>query len=237
MMDKRLSRKAATGLILASVLTGACQRMDGPVPEAGMSGGSRRPQAIATLPPTPPPRPAIKAADAALLSAAEVKPATASGITISTTAFPPDGKIPYRYSDYGEKISPDLTIGNVPPNAKSLVLLAEDPDAVEPKPFIHWVLYNLPPGTTHLPEAIPGALKLADFGDALQGANSSGSIGYDGMRPPYGSKAHHFHFQIFALDTMLDLPPGADRSAVRAAMDKHVISSGEIVGTYLAGKY
>lgn len=203
-----------------------------------MNGSSRRQQAIAVTPPAPPVKPSLKPQDAALLSTAEVKPAVASGvasgITVSTTAFVPDQKIPYRYSDYGEKISPDLTFGNIPPNAKSLVLLVEDPDAVDPKPFIHWVIYNLPTSVTYLPESIPGSLKLADFGGASQGANSNGSIGYYGMHPPYGSKAHHYHFQVFALDEMLDVLPGADRATVRAAMKDHVISSGEIVGVYAA---
>ena len=85
-----------------------------------------------------------------------------------------------------------------------------------------------------MPESIPGSLKLADFGNASQGVNSSGSIGYFGMRPPYGSRPHHYHFQVFALDQMLDVPPSADRATVRAAMNGHVISSGEIVGTYAA---
>jgi len=121
----------------------------------------------------------------------------------------------------------------VPSNAKSLVLLVEDPDAVDPKPFIHWVLYNLPPSTSYIPEAQPASLKLGDLGNALQGTNSNGSIGYYGMHPPAGAKPHHYHFQLFALDKVLDVPPGAERSAVRQAMDGHVIGQTEIVGTYV----
>jgi len=234
-MNPKLS---ALGLFAAAALVG-CYPVNGPIPEAGMVGSSKRFQSIASHAPTPPPRPANRAADAKLLSGSEVKPQSpaadaAAGLAVATSAFAADGKIPHKYSDYGEKVSPDLSIANVPANAKSLVLLVEDPDSRDPKPFIHWVLYNLTPSTSYIPEAQPASLKLGDLGNALQGTNSNGSIGYYGMHPPAGDKPHHYHFQLFALDKMLDLPPGAERSAVRQAMDGHVISQTEIVGTYAA---
>jgi Raf kinase inhibitor-like YbhB/YbcL family protein len=154
-------------------------------------------------------------------------------IAITSTSFAGNGTIPTKHADYGEKISPALS-WTVPPSAKSLVVIVEDPDAKEPKPFVHWVLYNLPPSFAALPEAVPGAPRLPEFGGALQGRNSRGTIGYFGPRPPKGDPAHHYHFQVFAVDAMLELDPGATASVVVAAMNKHVVGRGELVGLYRA---
>jgi Raf kinase inhibitor-like YbhB/YbcL family protein len=154
-------------------------------------------------------------------------------IAITSTSFAGNGTIHTKHADYGEKISPALS-WTVPPSAKSLVVIVEDPDAKEPKPFVHWVLYNLPPSFAALPEAVPGAPRLPEFGGALQGRNSRGTIGYFGPRPPKGDPAHHYHFQVFAVDAMLELDPGATASVVVAAMNKHVVGRGELVGLYRA---
>jgi Raf kinase inhibitor-like YbhB/YbcL family protein len=154
-------------------------------------------------------------------------------IAITSTSFAGNGTIPTKHADYGEKISPALS-WTVPPSAKSLVVIVEDPDAKEPKPFVHWVLYNLPPSFAALPEAVPGAPRLPEFGGALQGRNSRGTIGYFGPRPPKGDPAHHYHVQVFAVDAMLELDPGATASVVVAAMNKHVVGRGELVGLYRA---
>ena len=132
------------------------------------------------------------------------------------------------------KISPDLSWTGVPPSAKSLAVFVEDPDAKEPKPFVHWVLYNLPSSITALPESVPGAPRLPEFGGALQGRTSRGTTGYVGPRPPKGDPPHHYHFQVFALDAPLTLDPGADATAVAGAMKGHVLASGELVGTFKA---
>ena len=66
----------------------------------------------------------------------------------------------------------------------------------------------------------------------LQGRTTRGSVGYYGPRPPVGDPPHHYHFQVFALDTMLDVPLGADRDQVLDAMQGHVLAKGELVGTY-----
>ena len=178
---------------------------------------------------------AIKTADAASLAINLLKPKMSEPIAIHSPGFEPGGEIPYKYSDYGQKISPELTLGNVPPAAVTLVVLCEDPDAPI-KPFIHWVLFNVPPNRTHLREAMPSEMRLRDLGDANQGLNSHGSVGYTGPRPPYEDPAHHYHFQVFALDRKLDLAPGTERTTVLAAMQNHVIAAGEVVGTYRAAK-
>jgi Raf kinase inhibitor-like YbhB/YbcL family protein len=157
-----------------------------------------------------------------------------AAMTVNSRAFSANGAIPTKHADYGEKISPDLSWTAVPPSAKSLVLIAEDPDAKEPKPFVHWVLYNLPPSNSALPESVPGTPRLPEFGGALQGRNSRGTIGYFGPRPPKGDPPHHYHFQVFAVDTMLNLDPGATATAVLAAMKGHVVGRDELIGLYRA---
>jgi Raf kinase inhibitor-like YbhB/YbcL family protein len=86
----------------------------------------------------------------------------------------------------------------------------EDPDAPKPKPVVHWLLFNVPADVTHLREGIPGAPALEEPKSAMQGANTRGATGYFGPRPPVNDP-HHYHFQIFALDTTLALKPGAKR--------------------------
>jgi Raf kinase inhibitor-like YbhB/YbcL family protein len=113
-----------------------------------------------------------------------------------------------------------------------MVVLLEDPDAESPKPYVHWVLYNLPAETRELPEAIPKPGRLKDYSGALQGLNSRGTLGYFGPRPPQGDPPHRYHFEVFALDAPLGFNPGVNRQAVLNAMGGHVLAKGELVGTY-----
>ena len=157
----------------------------------------------------------------------------ASGtLTVSSSAFSADGAIPRPYTEYGEGFSPAISWGGAPAGVKSFAILMEDPDAKTPKPFVHWVIFNIPSGTTSLPEGIPTPLRLKDPKGTQQGQNSRGQTGYFGPRPPAGDPPHHYHFQVFALDTILAVPPGADRDAVLKAMRGHVLARGEYVGTY-----
>ena len=153
-------------------------------------------------------------------------------LSVTSSAFRSGEAIPYPYSQYGERFSPALSWDGAPSGTKSFVLIMEDPDAKEPKPYVHWLLYNVPATTTQLPESMPSALRLDDPRGALQGRNSRGQIGYMGPRPPEGDPPHHYHFQVFALDTQLAVPPGADRDALLAAMSGHVLARGETVGTF-----
>jgi Raf kinase inhibitor-like YbhB/YbcL family protein len=108
----------------------------------------------------------------------------------------------------------------------------EDPDASRDPPFVHWVLYNLPPDLMSLREGVPAQPRLELPQGALQGVNDRGSLGYFGMRPPKGDPGHHYHVQVFALDAMLELPHGASRAQLLDAMQGHVLAQGEVVGTY-----
>ncbi|MDO5897229.1 YbhB/YbcL family Raf kinase inhibitor-like protein [Agrobacterium sp. Azo12] len=159
---------------------------------------------------------------------------TKNGQPISVkAAFKKDGPIPVQYVADGDNASPPIEWNTVPQGTKSFVLIVDDPDAAKPKPFTHWLAYDIPVVTTKLREGIPGTPILQDPKEMKQGANSMGSIGYTGPKPPVGDPAHHYHFQIFALDIeTLDLEPGAKRDAVLTRMEGHVLGVGQIVGTF-----
>lgn len=140
-------------------------------------------------------------------------------LSITSPAFKPGGSIPSRYTCEGEDVSPPLVIRNIPSEAKSLVLIVEDPDAPRGT-WLHWLVWNIPVvGQIHENE-IPGE----------QGMNDFGRIDYGGPCPPSGT--HRYYFNVYALNTLLDLPEGCSQDKVRKAMEAHVIAHGELVGLY-----
>ena len=147
-------------------------------------------------------------------------------LEVSSPTIPPNAAIPKEHSAYFDDVSPALAWTGMA-GAKSYALVMEDPDARSAKPFVHWVAWNIPPTTTSLPEG----LKETPAG-MVQGAAGRGSAGYFGPRPPAADPPHHYHFAVLALDTMLDLPSGADRDALLKAASGHVLAKGELVGTY-----
>jgi Raf kinase inhibitor-like YbhB/YbcL family protein len=161
-----------------------------------------------------------------------VEAKTTDAITVKA-AFEKDGPIPVQYAADGDNASPAIEWSGAPQGTKSFVLIADDPDATKPKPFTHWLAYDIPAATTKLREGIPGSPVLQDPKMMKQGANSQGSTGYTGPKPPVGDPAHHYHFQVFALDIdTLSLDPGAKRDAVLNAMEGHVLAEGQVVGTF-----
>lgn len=151
-----------------------------------------------------------------------------STITVQSSSFANMGMIPDKFSDYFKGGSPALSWSGVPQNAKSVVLMMEDPDA-NLKPTTHWIMANIAPNQTSLPENI---MNTEMMNGAMQGANVTGKIGYFGPKPPRGDAPHNYHFQIFALDTKLNLPSGYNRQALLDAMKGHVIAKGETIGQY-----
>ncbi len=158
--------------------------------------------------------------------------AGAGKLEVSTPAFKSGEPIPGLYGADGENLSPALTWTNLPAGAQSVVILMEDPDATTPKPFVHWTLYDVPARISRLDESMPAIPQLPALDKAKQGRNSRGTIGYTGPRPPKGDPAHHYHFQVFALDAVLKLPPGAGADELINAMRGHVLASGETVGLF-----
>lgn len=153
-------------------------------------------------------------------------------IDVVSPAFADGETIPAMYAAEQQNISPPLEWAEGPEGTQSYVVMAEDPDVAENPPFVHWMVYGIPADVAELREGMPGAPQLSLPAGVKQGANDRGSTGWFGMRPPVGDPAHDYHFQVFALDATLDLPHGAARADLLDAMRGHVLSAGEIVGSY-----
>ena len=156
-----------------------------------------------------------------------------AALQLSSADFEEGTAIPLKFSAYDQNISPALHWSDGPQGTQSYALLMEDPDApVLPNPYIHWVAWNIPAGTLSLPGGLSTAPKLTQPKGMMQGANQSGTSGYHGPRPPEGDGTHHYHFQLFALDTVLKLPLGTTRDELLKAMKGHVLAVGETIGTF-----
>lgn len=152
-------------------------------------------------------------------------------LSVSSTAFRDGGVLERKYSEYADGVSPPLS-WKVVDGARSYAIIMEDPDSSPVKPFVHWLAWNIPAETSALPEGLQEQPRLTEPEGVLQGRTTRGSIGYYGPRPPAGEPAHRYHFQVFALDTQLDLEFGADRDQLLQAMKGHVLAKGVIVGKY-----
>jgi Raf kinase inhibitor-like YbhB/YbcL family protein len=151
-------------------------------------------------------------------------------LTLTSSAFEDGAALPGEYTCDGADRSPPLAWNGVPPKTRSLALICDDPDAPG-KTFVHWVLYEIAPGTTTLAPGIPPSETLAEPVGALQGTTDFRRVGYGGPCPPPG-KPHRYFFRLHALDTVLNLPPGIHRPELEAAMAGHVLAVGTLMGTY-----
>ncbi len=149
-------------------------------------------------------------------------------LQLTSTAFSEGQPIPSRHAYDQQDISPALQWSGVPPFAKSLTLICDDPDAPMGT-WVHWVLYDLPPVGTGLAENLPKSPELPN--GAKQGVNDYKKIGYGGPCPPPG-KPHRYFFKLYALDTMLNLKPVSTKKDLLNAMDGHVVAEGQLMGTY-----
>ena len=147
---------------------------------------------------------------------------------LTSTAFAEGAPIPAKYTCDEKNLSPPLKWSGVPETAKSLALLADDPDAPVGT-WTHWVVYDLPPKTSELPEDVTKGQNVS--GGGHQGLNDFKHLGYGGPCPPPG-KPHRYFFKLYALDAMLELKPGATKKEVERAIEKHVIAQGQLMGTY-----
>ena len=145
-----------------------------------------------------------------------------AALTLVSPAFQHGRPIPVRFTADGENVSPELRLTGVPPEAASLALVMDDPDAPSGT-WVHWVVWNIPAGVRVLEEgAVPP--------EAVEGVNSWGRRGYGGPSPPSGT--HRYVFKVYALDRRLDLPETATKKDLEAAMQGHVLAGGRLVGTY-----
>ena len=150
-------------------------------------------------------------------------------LTLTSTAFSAGNSIPAAHTCDGKNFSPPLFWSNLPPATKSLALIVDDPDAPDPaapkRTWVHWVLYNIPPGASGLPE---GAKALPT--GALSGVSDFKRTGYGGPCPPVGR--HRYFHKLYALDTVLQGLSRPTKSAVEKAMQGHILAQAELVGTY-----
>lgn len=153
-------------------------------------------------------------------------------IKIESEAFRPNQTIPRQHTGEGQDISPPLRWSNLPESTKQLALIADDPDAPRPEPWVHWVIYNIPSNVDSLPAGIETNETLKAPAGAMQGRNSWGKIGYGGPMPPPGHGVHHYHFKLYALDAELELKPGMAKDGLLMVISDHVLGQAELVGTY-----
>lgn len=147
---------------------------------------------------------------------------------LKSSAYHEGGSIPSRYTCDGQGISPALSWSDVPPGTGSLALILHDPDAPRTGGFTHWIVYDMPPDSTGLKENI--LRRGVVLGVGVQGKNDGGRVGYMGPCPPSGR--HRYMASLYALDSRLELEPGAYNDEVRAAMDGHILASAVLMGTY-----
>lgn len=154
-------------------------------------------------------------------------------LQITSPAFAEGQPIPQIHTCQGKDISPPLQWTGAPAGTKNFALIADDPDAPDPKApkmtWVHWVLYDLPPTATGLPENVTKSPTLPD--GAKQGVTDFKRPGYGGPCPPPGG-AHRYFFKLYALDTLPNLKPGATKKDLLAAMAGHVLAESHLMGTY-----
>lgn len=148
-----------------------------------------------------------------------------------------DGEpVPTAHTPDGRNDSPALAWTNVPAGTRELAVICEDPDAGNPPPFVHWVVYGIPARAKGLPAALPidGSALPSEIAGAVQGLSGFRRAIYRGPAPPPG-KAHHYHFVVYALDKVIETKasePPLTRAQLLEAMKGHIIGQGELVATY-----
>jgi Raf kinase inhibitor-like YbhB/YbcL family protein len=147
------------------------------------------------------------------------------GLQLTSPAFEAGEPIPQKYGNNFENVNPPLSIANVPTEAESLTLIMDDPDAMEPagQVFLHWLVWNIPPSWTEIPEAWEPT-------NATVGVNDFDNQDYNGPAPP--DETHSYRFKLYALDSMLDVDPSASKEAVGEAMQESILAQTQLEGTY-----
>ncbi|MFZ0884784.1 MAG: YbhB/YbcL family Raf kinase inhibitor-like protein [Candidatus Acidiferrales bacterium] len=164
------------------------------------------------------------------------RPATplVMAMALSSSSFEDGGIIPPKFTRSAETpVSPSLAWTGVPQNTMTFALILHDPEVPvknTAEDVVHWLIFNIPGATTHLSEGVPVGAKLPD--GSIQGTTLAGTLGY--MAP--GARAdgpyHHYIFELYALDTKLDLGPEAHRADLFKAMEGHVLAKGVLTGRY-----
>jgi hypothetical protein len=166
---------------------------------------------------------------------APARPPAGPGLTLTTTAFEDGGIIPDKYTMNAgaSAVSPKLEWSHVPEGTVSFALILHDPDTSirrSTQEVLHWLIFNIPGTATSLPEGIPSTAQLPD--GTIQGKSQRGQVGYMGMGASAAGPYHHYTFELFALDTKLNLGPDATREDVLKAMDGHILGKGVVFGRF-----
>ncbi len=141
---------------------------------------------------------------------------------VNSAAFEQEKMIPAKFTCDGENVNPPINLAEIPSQAKSIVLIVDDPDSPGGT-WNHWLVWNINPNTKEISEnTVPN--------EAIQGKNDFGENKYGGPCPPMGT--HHYFFRVYALDTLLNIPEGSGRADLDLIMKNHVIATGELMGIY-----
>ena len=143
-------------------------------------------------------------------------------LELTSDAFANGQSIPAKYTCTGRNISPALAWNETPSGTRSFALIMDDPDAPLGT-WVHWVLFNIPAEARSLQENI-------DTSAMSVGKNSWGDLGYGGPCPPGGT--HRYYFKLYALDSTLNLRPGATKEQMLQEMKGHILAQGELMGTF-----
>ncbi len=154
----------------------------------------------------------------------KVTGAGTKSMLVTSPEFTGGARLPISCTADGSGLPPAIEWANLPLGAQSLVVIAEDPDAPFPEPYVHWMVYGIPGSALSLDVRSRAAF--------MEGLNSKLAPGYAPASPPPAHGVHHYHFQVFALDKMLDLEQGIGRRGLLDEMQGHVLAWGEIVGVY-----
>lgn len=140
-------------------------------------------------------------------------------LDIKSQAFENQAHIPVKFTCDGENVNPPISIKNIPHEAKSLVLIIDDPDAPL-RPWVHWTVWNIPPAREIKENSVPG----------IEGWNDFRNQNYGGPCPISGT--HRYFFKVYALSELLDLNPASTKRELEKAMNPYIIAFGELVGLY-----
>jgi Raf kinase inhibitor-like YbhB/YbcL family protein len=162
-----------------------------------------------------------------------VEPILNTGVVVTCPVQLPDGRLPDKYSAYHDNISPPLEWTNVP-DVKAWAIVVEDPDAPQAEPFVHWMLWNIQGELTAIPEGLGNDKRLVTPQGAIQGRNGRGGYGWFGPRPPAGHGLHHYYFQVFALNDLIEMGPDSPLNEILNALKGRTLAQGEMVATYEA---
>jgi Raf kinase inhibitor-like YbhB/YbcL family protein len=150
---------------------------------------------------------------------------------VFSPVFSDGDDIAAKYTCDGENVSPPLEWEDIPHGTTSFSIVVDDPDAPSGV-FVHWLLFNVPASENGLTEGV--GVEGPTSGGGIQGKNGFGKIAYGGPCPPSGT--HRYYFHLYAVDTNLDLPPGASRRDWDRAAQGHVLSEAQLMGRYARAK-